>query len=95
MGKNRPFTYTNWASNQPDDDQKSEKCINIFGVSPWDNLEAFTWNDIRCTDKLNFICEQEVQTDDKSSNQTALASGLSSTQKRFYPITLKKVCWRK
>jgi len=43
--------YENWAGGEPNDFGRNEKCGCIRRVTG-------KWNDIRCEDRLHFICEK-------------------------------------
>ncbi|KAJ8302218.1 hypothetical protein KUTeg_021205 [Tegillarca granosa] len=52
MKSRQPFQFTAWAPGQPDDANKHEDCLHLYGVS------GFKWNDYPCSIKGYFICEK-------------------------------------
>lgn len=59
----KPFTFTFWSDNNPDNDRKREHCVHI-----WDKKPLFQWNDIDCTTEMGFICESNQQTESYKVN---------------------------
>ncbi|XP_038079449.1 echinoidin-like [Patiria miniata] len=51
VGINKPMTYSNWNTRQPDNAGHNEDCIEVVTHSGY-------WNDIHCTDRQPFICER-------------------------------------
>ncbi|XP_062568466.1 perlucin-like [Saccostrea cucullata] len=47
-----PATYTDWAPHEPNNANSNEKCGTID--------YNYHWNDLRCSEKSNFICEKMV-----------------------------------
>lgn len=54
MGNNKLATYTNWAPDEPNNRDKTEKCIHMY-----DTCVGMKWNDLKCSDELYFICERD------------------------------------
>ena len=53
-----PWTWENWASGQPDNEE--EKCLEIFGGtyrSPFEDEAFLKWNDLNCSYKREFLCK--------------------------------------
>ena len=46
--------YTNWWTNEPNNDGGNENCIETFRTS--DNK----WNDLACNAQLNFLCKKQL-----------------------------------
>lgn len=62
MGNGKPVIFADWAPGQPDNlfyDGEHEKCLQIFNKDGWRYPNSgLKWNDVQCSHKLNFICEQ-------------------------------------
>uniref|UniRef100_A0A8D8MQH1 C-type lectin n=1 Tax=Culex pipiens TaxID=7175 RepID=A0A8D8MQH1_CULPI len=50
-----PFEYTNWSANEPNNANNNEDCVHI--VHQPHLQQFFTWNDHRCAELFDFICE--------------------------------------
>ncbi|XP_075159347.1 lectin subunit alpha-like [Haematobia irritans] len=48
----KPFEFTNWQSQQPDNNKNDEHCVHYRRTSD------FEWNDAQCWEKFGFICEE-------------------------------------
>ncbi|XP_062605374.1 perlucin-like protein [Saccostrea cucullata] len=55
MKSQTPFSYTDWARNFPDDYESNEDCAHM-----WSEVD-FSWNDSHCDERMNFICEKELE----------------------------------
>ncbi|KAJ8963889.1 hypothetical protein NQ314_005306 [Rhamnusium bicolor] len=64
MGKGESVEYTNWATNQPDNE--NERCLEVLR----DKDKGLLWNDRDCNGMLNFICEKEDQDTDSPENDS-------------------------
>lgn len=62
MGYKKPINFTDWLEGQPDNWRDNENCMEIWT----DN--GFKWNDRKCSDLSNFICEQMHVDFDVGSN---------------------------
>ncbi|XP_018578512.1 macrophage mannose receptor 1-like [Anoplophora glabripennis] len=63
-GEHHPIIYTNWASSEPNNLGLSELCLHLFANGQW--------SDIKCDDKLLFICEgPNVDSFDQCESQPA------------------------
>uniref|UniRef100_A0A1I8NST3 C-type lectin domain-containing protein n=1 Tax=Stomoxys calcitrans TaxID=35570 RepID=A0A1I8NST3_STOCA len=48
------MTYSNWSRDNPDNYKSNEHCVHI-----WTERERFAWNDLDCTKKLGYVCEDK------------------------------------
>ncbi|KAM7355854.1 lectin subunit alpha-like [Cochliomyia hominivorax] len=48
----KPFTFTFWSSDNPDNYLTREHCVHIWASKP-----LYEWNDNDCNNKIGFICE--------------------------------------
>uniref|UniRef100_A0A1I8PF11 C-type lectin domain-containing protein n=1 Tax=Stomoxys calcitrans TaxID=35570 RepID=A0A1I8PF11_STOCA len=48
------MTYSNWSRNNPDNYKNNEHCVHI-----WNEREQYAWNDLDCTKKLGYVCEEK------------------------------------
>merc|ERR1712096_255167 len=46
--------YSNWYENMPDNNNQGEDCAHVSG-GQWGNK----WNDMKCSNKLPYVCERE------------------------------------
>ncbi|XP_023933559.1 macrophage mannose receptor 1-like [Lingula anatina] len=53
-----PVNNINWAKNEPNSKNGDQRCINIYTGK--ENIQAGTFNDDNCGDKLPFICKRHV-----------------------------------
>lgn len=52
MGNKKPMAFTDWSSGQPDNSGGYENCLEIRAAM------NFKWNDGKCWELNNFICEE-------------------------------------
>ncbi|KAL5006149.1 hypothetical protein ScPMuIL_017307 [Solemya velum] len=53
FGSDDEVTYNNWASDEPNDHNKDEDCVQIYSNG--------LWNDQRCNKHLRYICEANLE----------------------------------
>ncbi|XP_031632768.1 perlucin-like protein [Contarinia nasturtii] len=62
MGNGKSVTFADWAPGQPSNSLirgERESCVHIFNTAK-DASSVSKWNDRVCSDKIFFICEQEI-----------------------------------
>ncbi|XP_038109602.1 lectin subunit alpha [Culex quinquefasciatus] len=55
LATGKPFEYTNWSANEPNNANNNEDCVHI--VHQPQLRQFWTWNDHRCSKELDFLCE--------------------------------------
>ena len=51
--------YTNWWTNEPNNDGGNENCINI--ISRPGQHDHITWNDLACRFQRKFLCKKQLE----------------------------------
>ena len=56
-----PVDYTNWADEQPNDEDNEQDCGEIANGVFWPDgpPQIGVWNDFQCDENLMYICEKE------------------------------------
>uniref|UniRef100_A0A1I8PCT8 C-type lectin domain-containing protein n=1 Tax=Stomoxys calcitrans TaxID=35570 RepID=A0A1I8PCT8_STOCA len=47
------MTFSNWSNDNPNNDGGQEHCVHT-----WEKADNFGWNDIVCTYKMGYVCEE-------------------------------------
>uniref|UniRef100_A0A1I8NZW5 C-type lectin domain-containing protein n=1 Tax=Stomoxys calcitrans TaxID=35570 RepID=A0A1I8NZW5_STOCA len=71
--------YTNWIEGGPANANSNEHCVHVCGKS-----KNFEWNDLPCTKKIGYICEEHRSDNDhRNSMQEKSQKILDITKKLF------------
>jgi len=49
--KEKPMTYTNWSTGEPNNRDNAEACMSIS------SKYGYAWNDVKCSLKMCFMCQ--------------------------------------
>jgi hypothetical protein len=58
-----PWTFNSWGSNEPNNKDGNENCLELSCSSKGSSLFSFsfgTWNDIACSVKSGFLCSSAL-----------------------------------